>query len=212
LTHINTIMQTAPIKITLTRTLLSVIFLALFLVIENEALSLSLIALPAWNIAAISALWLFFALAEVSDILDGFIARKYDAVSDIGKLLDPLADVFSRITYVICFLHASILPAWLAAAIIYRELIIITLRMLLALKNIPLAANSGGKLKTILFAVAIGAALATFSLEQLAIFPTLYAAARIITLVVFIAATCISYTSLLRYLLYIKRNALLSAM
>ena len=196
-------MRNLPTTITLVRSVLSVVFLCTFLALLQSV--------PAYyaQIGSIIALWLLFICIEASDILDGFIARKYRLISDAGKVLDPLADVFSRVTYLICFLYADILSVWLCAFIIYRELIMISLRMLSSLKNIPLAANSGGKLKTILLAVAAGTALLFFTIQTLDIFLFLHHLLRLFSTILFVLATILSYVSLVIYLVAARRTHLI---
>ncbi len=96
-------------------------------------------------------LWILFIVSEITDILDGHFARSRGQVSDIGKLMDPFSDVFLRITYFVCFVGAGLMPIWTLAIILWRELGIMFVRMLLAREGIALAANKGGKLKSVLY-------------------------------------------------------------
>ena len=196
-------MRSLPTAITLARGVLSVVFLSIFLALLQSS--------TAYNaqIGGIIALWMLFILTEASDILDGFIARKYGLISDAGKVLDPLADVFSRVTYLICFLYAGILSVWLCAFIIYRELIMIALRMLSSLKHVPLAANSGGKIKTVLLAVAAGTALLFFSVQMLDVFVPLHHVLYFVVTALFVLAAGASYISLVIYLIAARRAHLI---
>ncbi len=94
---------------------------------------------------------ILFFLSEVSDLVDGHIARKYNLVSDFGKIADPFSDVFLRLTYFLCFAVSDIMPVWTLAIIIWRELGIILIRMILIQRRKALAANSFGKLKSALY-------------------------------------------------------------
>jgi len=96
-------------------------------------------------------LWVLFILSEITDILDGHFARSRGQVSDIGKLMDPFSDVFLRVTYFACFLGAGLMPVWTLVIILWRELAIMFIRMLLAREGVALAANKGGKLKSLLY-------------------------------------------------------------
>lgn len=96
-------------------------------------------------------LWILFVISEVTDLLDGYIARSKNLVSDTGKLMDPFSDVFLRITCFLCFVGEGLMPIWTLAIIFWRELLIIFMRMLLVKDGRALAANRGGKLKSLLY-------------------------------------------------------------
>jgi CDP-diacylglycerol--glycerol-3-phosphate 3-phosphatidyltransferase len=94
-----------------------------------------------------------YVLIEVSDVLDGHIARSKDLVSDYGKLMDPFADTISRLTYFVCFAAVGIMPVWALMVIIYREFGIVFIRMLMYRHGQALAARGGGKLKATFYAL-----------------------------------------------------------
>ncbi len=95
------------------------------------------------------------AVCEFTDLFDGFIARKKNQVTDLGKVLDPMADSIMRITVFFTFTKGIIdLPILLVFVLIYREFFISTLRTLCAMKGLVLAARTSGKIKAILQAVA----------------------------------------------------------
>ena len=86
-------------------------------------------------------LWVLFCVIEVSDFVDGRIARSTSEVSDFGKLFDPFADVLARITYFVCFAFSGIMPLWVLLIILYREFGILFLRMMLSFKGIAMGAR-----------------------------------------------------------------------
>ena len=90
-----------------------------------------------------------FALASLTDMLDGQIARKYNMVTNFGKLMDPLADKVLTAAAMICLVELGDLAAWIAVLIIFREYLITGLRSVAASENIVVAANSWGKVKTV---------------------------------------------------------------
>lgn len=93
-------------------------------------------------------------IIEVTDVLDGYIARKYHLVTDLGKILDPLADSFFRLTLFFSFSKGLVqLPFYLVLVFFYRELFVYGLRILLAIKGKVLSARPSGKIKTILQAI-----------------------------------------------------------
>jgi len=95
---------------------------------------------------------LLYGVAELTDLLDGKIARKSGQVTDLGKVMDPFADVMSHLTYFTCFLMSGLMPVWAFAVIMWREFSQSFLRMLLMGKGKPMAANIFGKAKTCMYA------------------------------------------------------------
>lgn len=89
-----------------------------------------------------------FALASLTDGIDGHIARKYNQITDFGKFLDPLADKLLISTALICFVGAGRIPAYMAVIIIAREFIVTGLRTIAASKGVVIAAIMTGKVKT----------------------------------------------------------------
>ena len=93
------------------------------------------------------ALGIFIA-ASLTDLLDGKIARKYNLVTDFGKLMDPLADKLLVSAALICLCEMGRLAAWIVIIIISREFIISGLRQIAADNGIVIAASYWGKYKT----------------------------------------------------------------
>lgn len=94
----------------------------------------------------------FFLLASLTDYLDGVIARRYNLITDFGKLMDPLADKILMASAFICLLvllPKGMLPAWAVIAIISREFLITGLRLLASSKGTVLPAEKLGKHKTL---------------------------------------------------------------
>ncbi len=96
-----------------------------------------------------------FALASLTDMLDGKIARKYNMITNFGKLMDPLADKVLTAAAMICLVELGDLAAWIAVVIIFREYAITGLRSVAASENIVVAANIWGKVKTVCQMVAL---------------------------------------------------------
>ncbi len=105
------------------------------------------------SIISTVAVVLIFIIIEVSDVLDGLIARRFGLVTDIGKVIDPFADVMSRMTYFFCFTLSGLMPAWIFLVLIYRELGATFLRMLMIRKGVAMAASMWGKAKAVTYAV-----------------------------------------------------------
>jgi len=160
--------------------------------------------LPVWTgsyyvISSVLILTVFAGI-EISDFLDGYIARKYNLVSDLGKVLDPFADVLSRITYFLCFTFTGIMPLWIFLIIIYRELAITFLRMMMMGKGIVVAASLWGKLKAITYAVSGIIGVLFVSLERLQLFTVILEPLRISLVVVFYLSAFAAVASFLVYL------------
>lgn len=89
-----------------------------------------------------------FAVASITDMLDGKIARKYNLVTNFGKFMDPLADKLLVCSAMICLI-GKVLPAWVVIIIISRELIISGFRTIAADNGVVIAASWWGKYKTV---------------------------------------------------------------
>lgn len=96
-----------------------------------------------------------FMVAAFTDWVDGYIARRDNMVTSMGKFLDPLADKVLICSVLIMFVHLSWIPAWIAIIIVCRELIVTGLRAIAIDEGIVLAADKFGKLKTVLQIFAI---------------------------------------------------------
>ena len=102
-----------------------------------------------------------FALAALTDGLDGYFARSRDAVTTFGKLMDPLADKLLIIGALVSLVSLDRLEAWVAMVIIAREVAVTILRTIAAERGIIIAASWLGKVKTVLQIAAIIALIAT---------------------------------------------------
>ena len=89
-----------------------------------------------------------FVVASVTDLFDGYLARKNNLVTNFGKFMDPLADKLLVCSAMICMIELNRLPAWFVIIIIGREFIISGFRLIAAENGIVIAANYWGKFKT----------------------------------------------------------------
>ena len=89
-----------------------------------------------------------FILASITDWIDGYIARKYNQVSDFGKFLDPLADKLLTIAAMAMFCQWGSFPAWALMVVLTREFAVSGLRMVAGPKGKVIAAGKSGKFKT----------------------------------------------------------------
>ena len=101
------------------------------------------------------------SISGITDILDGYIARKFNFITDFGKLMDPLADKATQITLLAVLTIQKIIPIWILAIVLLKEFIMISGASFLYGKELVVSSKWYGKLSTVLFYVAIVASLAT---------------------------------------------------
>lgn len=92
---------------------------------------------------------IIFVVASLTDLFDGKIARKYNLITNFGKLMDPLADKLLVCTAMICLMDIDRLPTIAVIIIIAREFIISAVRLVAASENVVIAASMWGKSKTV---------------------------------------------------------------
>lgn len=124
-----------PNRLTLMRMILAIPFI-FFLQYSEGNTAFRLIALA------------IFAVASITDFLDGYIARKHNLITDFGKLMDPLADKILVISALVVFVEISYIPAWISIVVIAREFLISGIRTLAAAKGEIIPAGNLGKYKT----------------------------------------------------------------
>ncbi|MDR0323617.1 MAG: CDP-diacylglycerol--glycerol-3-phosphate 3-phosphatidyltransferase [Treponema sp.] len=182
-------------KLTFSRIILAPVFFIIYLL--PEFFPLWFVHGAAWTVPV---LWFIFIVSEVTDLLDGLAARKLNETSDFGKFFDPFADTLLQITCFLCFVIDGIFPAILFLLIIYREFGILFLRNLLLRKGIVLGARMSGKVKTVSYIIAAGAALLFASFQRLSVFEFLLPYFRIGANIIFIISVIISIISFFDYL------------
>lgn len=123
-----------PNKLTISRVILTFVFM--FFLFSK-------------GIWAKSAALATFIIASLTDYYDGLIARRRDDVTNFGKLMDPIADKVLVLAAFSAFVELKLIPAWMVVVIIARELIITGLRLFGATKGKVMAAEAGGKHKTV---------------------------------------------------------------
>ena len=125
--------MTTANKITMVRILMIPFFIYFTLQYDKTSLIIALV---------------LFCLASVTDFLDGYIARKYNQITDFGKFVDPLADKLLVTAALLIFIEKGIFPSWMVFIVLAREFIITSLRNVAAAKGKVLAASWTGKVKT----------------------------------------------------------------
>ncbi len=141
-----------PNKLTILRIIL-VPFFVLFLLVDSIPMNY---------------LWalLIFAIASITDCLDGYIARKYHLITNFGKFLDPLADKVLVLAAMISFIELGLASSVVVIIVIAREFLVTSLRLVAASDGTVIAASIYGKIKTILQMFSIVAILLLKTIYQ----------------------------------------------
>ena len=105
--------------------------------------------------------FIFFTISGITDIADGCIARKYNLISNFGKLMDPLADKLTQIATLTSLVVINIIPLWILIVILSKEFIMICGASFLYGKDVVVYSKWYGKLSTVLLYVAIVFSLLT---------------------------------------------------
>ena len=189
-----------PNQLTLSRMLLIPVFVACYIYIENP--------LTAGIVAAI-----LFAVASLTDMLDGMIARKYNLVTNFGKVMDPLADK-ALVFAAFLLLSAKVenldgIMIWATVIVFIRELGVTSIRLACAKSEVSLAANFFGKAKTVtqmacILVVLIENALIVSGTINLGAFNYVASFVLIIAMSFMTVASGINYVKV--YMPYLKPN------
>lgn len=106
-----------------------------------------------------------FSISGITDILDGTIARKFDLISDFGKLMDPLADKLTQLSMLLMLTVKEIIPIWIVVVVFIKEFCMICGASFLYGKELVVSSKWYGKVATILFYLAIVVSLILQELE-----------------------------------------------
>ncbi len=127
-------------KLTMLRFILAVLFVVLFYMDGQVYMIASFFA---------------FILASITDFFDGYIARKYNQITKLGKLTDPLADKVLVFAALVLFVEKGLIWGWPVIIILARDLMMGIFRAVAASQNIVIAADNLGKIKTVVQLMAI---------------------------------------------------------
>ena len=104
----------------------------------------------------IIAAMMVFLLAGATDVVDGYLARRYKWITNLGKVLDPLADKLMQCTVLVCMLIKSLIPAWLVIPFIIKELLILSGGLFMIKKrDVVAVSNVFGKATVVFFYAAV---------------------------------------------------------
>lgn len=134
---------------------------------------------------------ILFTISSITDILDGIIARKFDLISDFGKLVDPLADKLTQISVLLTLTIKGIIPLWIIIILLIKEFILIAGAAFLYGKDLVVSSKWYGKITTVLMYVAVVCSFAihVFNLPHFDI----YIYCVVVTLAVFSLFSYIQY-------------------
>jgi CDP-diacylglycerol--glycerol-3-phosphate 3-phosphatidyltransferase len=150
---------------------------------------------PCWSLT----LAFLFALASITDFLDGYVARKYNLITTMGKFLDPLADKLIVNTAMILMIPIGRIDAWIVVIIIIRDLIVDGIRSIASSEGIYIQASVLGKQKTVAQLIAVTALMIHY--------PFLGLDAHLVGTVILYVALLLTIYSGLDYLFKFYRGA-----
>lgn len=139
--------------------------------LPNALTILRILLIPAfafayYRVTPILAL-VFFLLAGLTDYLDGYLARKLKTITDVGKLLDPLADKLMLLTALYCLADTNYIPWWVFIALTAKEGLMVIGSLFMLEKNVVVYSNIFGKASTVLFIAAIVFVFPWHTVQQL---------------------------------------------
>ena len=134
-------------KLTLLRVILIPFFIVCFYIpnLVFNVVNLNDYQIPFANILAL----IIFLVAAITDFIDGYIARKYNMITDFGKFMDPLADKLLVTAALLMLLENTLISGWVVFVILAREFIVTGFRTIAASKGVVIAAGWLGKIKTV---------------------------------------------------------------
>ena len=182
-----------PNRLTVTRLVMTPVFFVIFFLTD---------IFPSFNPVLYAVLLvLFYGVMELTDLFDGKIARKHGLVTDLGKVLDPFADVICHLSFFTCFLAAGIMPVWAFIPILWREFAQSFTRMLMMGKGKAMAANIFGKAKTCLYALT---SICGFALRICYVLNVDESFTSVFSIVLTVLFALAAFASVASYLIYVK--------
>lgn len=137
------------------------------------------------------ALFTFF-LAGATDVLDGYLARRNQWITTLGKILDPLADKLMQCTVLICLLIKDYIPLWFVIPFIAKELFTLLIGLIvIKRRSVAVVSKWYGKMTVCLFYLTIGASI---------VFQSFFAEHRVIGIIIYIPAIVCAISSLAAYI------------
>jgi cardiolipin synthase len=154
---------------------------------------------------------IFLTVSGITDILDGLIARKYNLITDFGKLMDPLADKATQVSLLTILVIKNMIPIWILVIVVLKEFCMVSGASFLYGKELVVSSKWYGKLATVLFYLAIVTSLVVEQLQGMIQFNVTLV--KNINIAIYYAAVVTTVMSLLLYIKafyvqgYLKNNA-----
>lgn len=141
---------------------------------------------------------ILFTLSSLTDVLDGKIARKYNAISDFGKLMDPLADKLTQLSVLLTLAVKDVIPFWIVVILVLKETVMIAGASFLYGKSLVVSSKWYGKLTTVLIYIAVVSSclIKIFNLPEFDIY-------------IYVLAIIFAIFSLVKYFMYFYGNGYL---
>ena len=141
---------------------------------------------------------ILFTLSSLTDVLDGKIARKYNAISDFGKLMDPLADKLTQLSILLTLAVKNVIPFWIVVILVVKETVMIAGASFLYGKSLVVSSKWYGKLTTVLIYIAVVSSclIKIFNLPEFDIY-------------IYVLAIIFAIFSLIKYFMYFYGNGYL---
>ena len=138
---------------------------------------------------------ILFTLSSLTDVLDGKIARKYNAISDFGKLMDPLADKLTQLSILLTLAVKNVIPFWIVVILVVKETVMIAGASFLYGKSLVVSSKWYGKLTTVLIYIAVVSSclIKIFNLPEFDIY-------------IYVLAIIFAIFSLVKYFMYFYGN------
>lgn len=115
---------------------------------------------------------ILLTVSSLTDILDGFIARKFNFITNFGKLIDPLADKLTQLSVLIALTIKEIIPFWIIVVVAFKEAIMVSGASFLYGKELVVSSKWYGKLATVLLYIAIVCSFIIASWNNIALLPS----------------------------------------
>ena len=115
--------------------------------------------------------FIFLTISGLTDVLDGIIARKFNFITNFGKLIDPLADKMTQVSILVALALKDIIPMWILVIVFIKEFVMVSGASFLYGKELVVSSKWYGKLSTVLFYVAIVSSFAIRYWNAIALAP-----------------------------------------